>query len=592
MAQKNRSKELWLIPKRVNLHQTVCLIDGIIERNYNSSTWNAQKQNNLGVNLKKWGATRDGKNISPQGIRTLTASIPQYLGFLYINTNTTPNTICLTEVGFKLWNEHKSDLVKVKNLIEGKDNLIKESSIVLEQLEKLQITNPIILKDCENILVFPFRMTLKLLQDLEYLDREELAYIVFKIKDETEFLLAKQEILNFRKLSFSDREALINTFKETHIGNITLVKAPSAAYYESLCEITGIIEKIKVKYPNEGANNKKINAICIKGGCRNYVSEIINKKYCESKIFDFKDNLDLWIEYIGNPDRLNPPREVIISNKSSVDTLVCIKKDSRIISGDLIEKDSNLLVPMFLNEEYEIECLNINDGSTISSYKFIPLNNVCYFDIILDSSNVIDDFSELDKNDEKNKLISQILEHSNAKMFSEKILNYLKLLTRIDGKVREDSKNLRGAYYEFLFFKLLTLLMNKGIIDDVIWNGKVGKFGLPVPAPGGKTGTPDLIFRIGEYEFVLELTAIRPKTMQFDKEGSSVPDHIRLQYNKSDLKVYGIFCAPQIHERNTSIMKASLMEESITLKCVTDKELLEILSNEDREQIISKLITE
>ena len=31
MAQKNRTKEIWLIPKRVNLHQTICLIDGIIE---------------------------------------------------------------------------------------------------------------------------------------------------------------------------------------------------------------------------------------------------------------------------------------------------------------------------------------------------------------------------------------------------------------------------------------------------------------------------------------------------------------------------------------------------------------------------------
>lgn len=61
MAQKNRSKEIWLIPKRVNLHQTICLIDGIIERKYDGTSWNPQKQNNLGVNLKKWGATKDGK---------------------------------------------------------------------------------------------------------------------------------------------------------------------------------------------------------------------------------------------------------------------------------------------------------------------------------------------------------------------------------------------------------------------------------------------------------------------------------------------------------------------------------------------------
>ena len=37
MAQRNRSKEVWLIPKRVNLHQTICLLDGIIERNYDKT---------------------------------------------------------------------------------------------------------------------------------------------------------------------------------------------------------------------------------------------------------------------------------------------------------------------------------------------------------------------------------------------------------------------------------------------------------------------------------------------------------------------------------------------------------------------------
>ena len=115
MAQGNRSKEIWLIPKRVNLHQTLCLIDGIIERKYSGNTWSPQKQNNLGVNLKKWGATKNGKNISSQAVRTLTASIPQYLGFVYINTKSTPNTIWVTKAGLKLWKTHKTELVKVKN---------------------------------------------------------------------------------------------------------------------------------------------------------------------------------------------------------------------------------------------------------------------------------------------------------------------------------------------------------------------------------------------------------------------------------------------------------------------------------------------
>ena len=252
MAQGNRSKEVWLIPKRGSLHQTICLIDGIKERNYSGTTWNPQKQNNLGVNLKKWGATKDGKNVSAQSIRTLAAAIPQYLGFLYINTNTTPNTIRLTKAGEELWLNHKDDLEKIENLVKGRDKIIKESDILLKQMEKLQITNPIILKDCENILIFPFRMTLKLLLELDYLDKEEIAYIVLKMKDETEYSLAIKEIKNLRKMPMSDRKEIIDAFKETHIGSITLAKASSAGYYQTLCTTTGIIEKV---FPHYQLNN-------------------------------------------------------------------------------------------------------------------------------------------------------------------------------------------------------------------------------------------------------------------------------------------------------------------------------------------------
>ena len=166
MAQQNRSKELWLIPKRGNLHQTICLIDGIIDRNYSGTSWNPSKQDNLGVNLKKWGATNDGKNISQQSIRTLVASIPQYLGFLYIDpyVNSKTNILRLTPAGQKLWDNNNKKLVKLRNLRDDKNKTIQTSDDVLHQMEKLQLTNPIILKDCENISVFPFRFLAKLLK--------------------------------------------------------------------------------------------------------------------------------------------------------------------------------------------------------------------------------------------------------------------------------------------------------------------------------------------------------------------------------------------------------------------------------------------
>ncbi|EJT6478467.1 hypothetical protein [Clostridium perfringens] len=583
MAQGNRSKEIWLIPKRGSLHQTICLIDGIIERNYSRSTWNPQKQNNLGVNLKKWGATNSGKNISPQAIRTLTASIPQYLGFLYINTSTTPNTICLTKAGENLWNKHKDDLVKINNLREDKDKLITQSSIVLKQMEKLQITNPIIKKDCSNILVFPFRMTLKLILELGYLDREEIAYIVFGIKDESEYDLALKEIKNLRKLELFDRKEIINSFKETHIGNITLVQAPSASYYESLCTVTGIIEKNKVEYPNPGNESKlKVNAIRIKEGLEDYVRDILNEKYNDASVYDFGDNLNLWIEYIGDPNRLEPPKDIKIDNKSNSDVLVCISKDGQLLDGDLVRHGEAITHPMFINEEYSLECIDIESGEYLSTQTIIPNSDEVEFTLNISSSKSI-------KADTMEDIAKEILEHSSSKFFGKKMLNYLSILCKIDGKDRSQYAVLKGAYYEYLFFKLLLLMQEEGIIDDVIWNGKVGEYGLPTSAPGGKTGTCDMVFTINEISFVLELTTIRPKSTQFNAEGASVPDHIRLYKNQVKKDVIGIFCAPQIHERNKIIMETSLLEDNIKLNSIKDSDLLNLFMSKDRDKIVSKL---
>lgn len=570
MAQRDRSKEFWLIPKRVSLHQTICLIDGIVERNYNKTSWNPQKQNNLGVNLKKWGATKDGKNVSPQSIRTLTASLPQYLGFVYINTNTTPNTICITPMGEKLLNYHKPNLVKIPNLILGKDNIITESEIVLQQMTKLQITNPVILKDCENVFVFPFRLTLKLIKSLGYLDREEIAYFLFKTKDESELELRIQEIINFRKLSIEERSSLINKFKNTHLGNISLVQAPSSAYYENLCLTTGIVELIKITPTNRNSN---INAIRIKKEYSEFVDKLLAVN-SNVETFDFKDDLDLWIEYIGCEEHTKPPFEIIFKNFLNEDCLIEIKDTNKSLYIDMIEYKNQIAIPVFDNVKYRIICSSCDTGKTIYSKEFtfdykqrpIELSNGQ-----TSSNQQVDQTAE--------ELAKRIIEHSNSQNFDSIMLKKLQALNKCFKIDKLQDKNLRGAYYEYLFFKLLSILKNKNIIDDVFWNGKIGKFGLPVPAPGGKTGTPDIIFKIDDFTYILELTTIKSKSQQFSAELASVPDHIRLFDGEN---VTGIFVAPIIHERNTNAMNSVLSSYNKKLHCLTDDELLKILLTQDR----------
>ncbi|MFR7828579.1 MAG: AlwI family type II restriction endonuclease [Eubacterium sp.] len=576
MAQKNRSKEIWLIPKRVNLHQTICLIDGIIERKYDGTSWNPQKQNNLGVNLKKWGATKDGKNISPQAIRTLVASIPQYLGFLYVNTESTLNTICLTEAGMALWYKHKDELVKVPNLVDGKDLLITESETVLKQMEKLQITNPIISKDCENIYVFPFRFMLKVLLKVGYLDQEEIAYFLFKVRNEDEVDVIVQEIENFRKLSTENRESLINVFKSTHIGNITLVKASSAGYFISLCQITGIMDKLKVTPNNrDGA----IAALKINDTYMRYVEEMLNSKYKNAEIYDFEDNLQLWIDYIGDPSRDYPPIDVSIINKANSSFLIQVYKDGACNYDDLIDENGVLQFPMFVNEQYDVKIIDVSTGDELETLAICPTFEQREFEIEGRLNNAVV------ANETVEDVAKEIMEHCAATNFAGKTLNYLNTLSKVTGIDKTGDKSLRGAYFEYYVYKMLSILKAEKVVDEVIWNGKIGKYGLPTQAPGGKTGTPDMVFTIDDLHIVVELTTIKAKSLQFSAEGSSVPDHIRLYKQESGKDVVGVFCAPTIHERNTAVMKSTIAPYGIELHCITDKELIELLLTKDREKI-------
>lgn len=583
MAQKNRTKEIWLIPKRGSLHQTICLIDGIIERKYSGTSWNSQKQNNLGVNLKNWGATKSGKNISPQAIRTLVASVPQYLGFVYINTDTTPNTICLTEAGMQLWHKHKNELTKIPNLVDGKDDIIVESEIVLKQMEKLQITNPIIAKDCENIYVFPFRFMLKVLLKVKYLDQEEIAYFLFKVRNEDEVDVIVQEIINFRNLDNDKREALINAFKATHIGNITLVQASSASYFISLCQITGIIDKLKVT-PNN--MNKKRPALRIKESFIDYVKESLEKKYNRAETYDFADNLQLWIDYIGNPEREIPPINVTIKNTTKNDYLVQVQQDEQYKYDDLIYAEDIIQFPMFVNEEYSLKIISVESGEIIETISIIPTFDKRKFEIHCNDNDIVKEAK-----DTVESLAAEIVEHCESSSFAGKTLNYLNTLKKATGIDKISDKSLRGAFLEFYFFKLLNLLKNQKLIDEVIWNGKIGKYGLPRQAPGGVAGTPDMVFVIDDKNYVLELTTIRPKALQFSAEGSSVPDHVRLYKQTTGKEVMGIYCAPVIHERNTAAMQSTIAAYGIKLKCITEKEILEIFKKKKKDEI-KKLLEE
>lgn len=183
------------------------------------------------------------------------------------------------------------------------------------------------------------------------------------------------------------------------------------------------------------------------------------------------------------------------------------------------------------------------------------------------------------------EIAEDIIEHCSSQNFSGKTLNYISTLNKVLGLDKLNDKSLRGAYFEYYAYKMLLKLLDLKVIDNVIWNGKIGKYGLPTQAPGGKTGTPDIIFTIDDTDYVLELTTIKSKSGQFAAEGSSVPDHIRLHKMNSKNNVVGIFCAPVIHERNTNAMQSILEQFDIKLHCITEKDFINVLLTKNRDNI-------
>jgi len=446
------------------------------------------------------------------------------------------------------------------------------------------ITNPQIKKDCENILVFPFRMTLKLLLELDYLDKEEIGYILFHTKSEDELPLVIERIKNFRTLDPIKRLTEIEEYKKTEEGNLTLVKAPTAGYYMYLCFSTGLCNRVFVEVNK--TKNKKLPALQL-------IDEDETKKiltaFDDAEIYDFKDKLFLWIEYFSNPNRLYPPFDISLTTDSVEEILVLIQKDKSMVGSDVLSKENkSLIFPVFRDEEYNITIYNLENGKEIYKQKhFFTKGNKKLL------INLSDHEHTHVVNEEK---ISKQIEE----MFSNKYSGFdkeystkLSIIQKVIGKNYFDNRR-KGGRLEYLYFKLLELLKNRGIIDEVFWYGKNSRFGINEPAPGGKDGNPDVVFEIEDYIFVLELTTIKGFRAQWNSsEASSVPDHIaKFKRLNPEKKVVGIFSAPSIHSQLEQNLTLNARKEKVGMIFKPCIEFAIFLSNCKRKDLIDVLLKE
>lgn len=554
---RTRSLEIWHIPKRQNIHQIIGSVEILSQDSFNGKSWTSMKQEAFNTLLGRHGLTERGRPLSPSARRTLEALI-KYLGFIVVDNSTTPSTINVTNAGFELISKHGSVLGLAKNLniVSENGQEILESTIVENQMNKLQITNPVIKDDCLNILLFPFRLTLRLLLDVGFLSKEELGYIVFSMKKEDEYNLTLEKIKTFRQLPEERRRAEIDAFKKTEIGNITLVQAPTAGYYMGLCIATGLCEKKKTD-------------LCLKSEKIKEVHSIL-EKYKDIKPFDFGDNLMLWIDYFGDFKRIKPPLLVSISTNLEEKSYIRIydQNDKEIASG-VVSKSANLGVALFLGEEYKFIFFNFTKAELFHSEKrLVNLGSINFLLKGVPANSNVEDTQEI--------IEEKILNHIDSRDYDPEYLHHVNMVSSITGKNNFNAGQLRGGRLEYLFYILLQKYKDAGLIDDVIWNGRVNELGIMYPALGGKEGYPDVYFFVKKKVYVLELTTIRANAMQWSAEGASVHDHIMNLQKKigSNYSIHGIFSAPSIAPRLEGMFKHIAEKENIPHHTIPVSELI------------------
>ena len=530
--------EYWLIPKSADLHQSIVFIEGI-KKNYNNKKWNSSAQDRLGSYIAKRGATKKGRNVTPQRIRTLMAGIPQYFGFIQIDDG----KISVTDAGIKLLDENKAALenYSCKNLSEGisQKKTIEQSEIFLNQFKKIQITNPIINKYSKNIMVMPFYCTLQILNELQYLTEWECGYFLFKIRDHSELNSVIKEIKNFRSKDYDEKNKLIATFKQSDEGRISLVKAPTTKYFFKLLKYTGLfVERSHVEESNE---LKKYRCLEFNLEKKDTISVMLND-HDTSFIFDYKNDTEIWNQYISNTKINNCPKYSTLKNLSGMKIFVTLTRNKKSALKTSMDIDEEKKLVIFDNLEQQLEVYSINTREKILNEHFT--NYFSYKNIV--SKNKIQS-----KERKITNIESEILAHIDSKNFSSSYLKELDFLENNLNKSLKSNKSLRGAKLEHLFFEFLSKFNIKTNLGaEVIWNGKIDKYGLPTPAPGGKKGNSDIVLLFDNYQFVFELTTIKSKSAQEKAEAFAVPDHINNHKREHPKKkTIGFYLAPFIHQR-------------------------------------------
>lgn len=254
---------------------------------------------------------------------------------------------------------------------------------------------------------------------------------------------------------------------------------------------------------------------------------------------------------------------------------VIIKQGGTIVCDALLQDASQAIIaPLFEGETYDIEIFNAK-AEMIQASKIVAKRK----GVTLKLATKLPRTTHTDI-----KKISQYINQlvSRPRGFDDELEQKLVAIRNMYPAKKYNVDSVRGGRLEHLCYLLFLGLKQQGTIIDVKWRGHLDQYGIPHPAPGRSKytlGSPDLIIHVDSMIIVLELTLIGKTRKQWSYEGESVPDHILgVKRAFPNMKVVGIFSAPDFHRPEHLKAVAAYPDYSITLKLCKIDQLVSILT--------------
>ena len=408
-------------------------------------------------------------------------------------------------------------------------------SSIERQYIKLVFNNPM-LRNSKGIEVFPIIILMEILIKTDYLTREEVAYFLFaSFKNKRQLKDTVAEIFKFRDIEEEEQRKIIERFKETHKGNITLKKASSVGYLFSNLNETRLFEVSKNKNKIFLTDKQK-------------AQEIVDK-YKLQEYFEFDKHY--WEIYYGNHKISFPPKMVPFRSSDPNQELYLL------LSNQIYEENwkkitNEIKIPVFSDLENKIRIHNPQGNEEFLIENFSH-----------DSQNIID-ISSLNPN--PGPPLTELLEYYKGDNLDPKLTERLTIYKK------KATPNIRGARFEYLVYKFLEENLSS---LQVIWNGTPDKDEIfERPAPGGK---PDIVVISDSYSYIVETTTIKNRSGQETSETFSLLRHAKDEkaYLEQGRKVKIIFISPVKYPSLNKSMDNMVSRENIEYQNIDIDELID-----------------